>query len=260
MKATLFTLLISFLFLNSFSQNIHDATRSGDVNKVYQTLVDGADINAPDKIGRTPIMIASLIGNYKVVNYLIENKCDINAKDYEGRTALDYAIRMKNIKITELLQKNNATVGSGIPKNGNNYKQPAKSDRSVNSSKYTKPVTTKPVTTKQATSKPAEPEIYKKEGEPVFPGGNAALHKYIINNLNYPEEAKKDSISGTVHVHFEVTPTGEITKVEVTRTDNEVFNKEAIRIVKEMPVWDVKDVDKNRKKNFEFRVPVNFKP
>lgn len=255
MKAIYSILLFSFCFGISFSQTIHEATRSGDVNKVYQSLIDGGDINAQDNIGRTPIMIAALIGNYKVVSYFIENKCDINAKDFEGRTALDYSIRMKNIKITELLQKNNATIGSGIHDNKNNYKQPIKSGANIKQANSTK--TNTRISARQT---PVKAKIMKKEGEPIFFGGNAALHKYLKTQLIYPEEAKGDSISGSVHVKFEVTPAGLVTGVEITRSDNEVFNKEALRIVTEMPTWDVKDVDKTRTKNFEFRVPLHFKP
>ncbi|MBN2681664.1 MAG: TonB family protein [Bacteroidales bacterium] len=255
MKTIILFLLVGFLSMNSFAQNIHEATRSGDVNKVYNALTNGDDINAQDHLGRTPIMIAALIGNYKVVNYLIENKCDINAKDFQGRTALDYSIRMKNIKITELLQKNSAVIGAGIHDSKNGYKQPVKSSNSVG-----KNTTRKAEYKTQSKEKLSKPEIYKKEGEPVFPGGNAALHKYLKSNINYPEEARKDSLSGTVHVHFEVTPKGEVTNVEITRSDNPIFNNEAIRIVKEMPVWETKDVDVKRVKNFEFRVPIHFKP
>ena len=240
MKTT-FTLLTVLIFSFSLSaQDIHQVVRQGDVNKIYDCLVAGADINAPDQYGRTPIMIAALIGNMKVVNYLIENKCDVNAADYKGRTALDYSIRMKNIKITEVLQKNNAIVGTGI--------HDESPEKSVGSDNITKPYPEKNIQANPKTFDAPRANL-KKEAEPKFPGGNDALHKYLKNNVKYPEEAKKDSLEGTAHVKFEVTPEGNVVNPEITRSDNVVFNAEALRLIKEMPKWEVEGVEKNRDKN-----------
>lgn len=50
-------------------------------------------------------MLASVIGNLKVVQYLIENGADVNIKDNYGRAALDLA---KTKEIKEVLKKSGA--------------------------------------------------------------------------------------------------------------------------------------------------------
>lgn len=61
--------------------------------EVYEALIKaGADVNARDKDGRTPIMHSVMNGNVGgfMVKTLIDNGADINATDDKGRTALMY--------------------------------------------------------------------------------------------------------------------------------------------------------------------------
>ncbi len=51
----------------------------------------GADFNARDWCGRTPLMWASLHGNVTLANLLLENGAKAQQKDHEGHTAADYA-------------------------------------------------------------------------------------------------------------------------------------------------------------------------
>ena len=46
------------------------------------------------------------------------------------------------------------------------------------------------------------------EEPPTFPGGDAALYKWLGENLKYPEEAKELGIQGRVFVSFVVEPDG----------------------------------------------------
>ena len=52
----------------------------------------GADVNMADKDGRTALMFAAFDGKTKVVKLLIKVGADVNAKDKLGKTVLDYAI------------------------------------------------------------------------------------------------------------------------------------------------------------------------
>jgi len=72
---------------------------------------------------------------------------------------------------------------------------------------------------------------------PCFPGGDAALMKYISENLKYPESAIKDQIEGRVIIRFVVTETGNITDVEAVRNLSPDCDAEAARVVKAMPTW-----------------------
>lgn len=94
---------------------------------------------------------------------------------------------------------------------------------------------------------------------PEFPGGEAALMKFLRNNTNYPSMASDNGISGTVFVKFVVDKNGEINNVMVEGAKKGGgLEEEAIRVVKKMPKW------KAGKQNGEsvavyFNLPINFK-
>lgn len=75
------------------------------------------------------------------------------------------------------------------------------------------------------------------EEMPEFPGGPDAMYKYLSANLKYPESAFEQGIQGKVYLSFIVTTKGEIKEVEVIRGVQSDLDKEAIRVVKSMPVW-----------------------
>lgn len=71
-----------------------------------------------------------------------------------------------------------------------------------------------------------------------FPGGVKALAKYLKENLEYPQKAIKDNISGQVVVQFVVQKNGRITDVAVYKSVDPLLDKEALRVVKAMPPWE----------------------
>ena len=75
------------------------------------------------------------------------------------------------------------------------------------------------------------------EQMPQFPGGDAALMKYISSNLNYPPVAAENGIKGRVILRFVVSKTGDIGSIQVLRSPDPSLEKEAIRVVKSMPKW-----------------------
>jgi len=72
---------------------------------------------------------------------------------------------------------------------------------------------------------------------PEFVGGDQAMIAFINENLKYPEEAKKNNISGAVLVSFNVLVSGELTDVKVQQGIGYGCDEEAVRIVKLMPKW-----------------------
>ncbi len=71
-----------------------------------------------------------------------------------------------------------------------------------------------------------------------FPGGEAALMKFIWKNMKYPISAARDSIEGRVTLSFNIEKDGAITDIEVVNSPDERLSEEAVRIVKMMPKWN----------------------
>ena len=72
---------------------------------------------------------------------------------------------------------------------------------------------------------------------PEFPGGTAALLRFLSKNLQVPEDAPEPGQRVKVPVKFVVNKDGNLSDVEfLTRTDN-VFRKEILRVVAKMPRW-----------------------
>jgi protein TonB len=79
-------------------------------------------------------------------------------------------------------------------------------------------------------------EIYRSaEQMPRFPGGEAALMKYIQTHIKYPPTAAKNHVQGRVIVQFIVEKDGSVDAVKVVRSVDKDLNKEAIRVCKTLP-------------------------
>ena len=74
--------------------------------------------------------------------------------------------------------------------------------------------------------------------EPSFPGGDVAFSLWLDENLQYPPEAAKKGIQGTVVVSFTVEVDGAIKKVKVERGKDSSLDKEAVRLMNIMPKWN----------------------
>jgi periplasmic protein TonB len=72
---------------------------------------------------------------------------------------------------------------------------------------------------------------------PYFPGGEAALYKYLNDNIRYPRLAVETNIQGTVYIGFVIEKDGSITSVRVERSPAAVLSEEASRVVSSMPDW-----------------------
>ncbi|HTL80318.1 MAG TPA: TonB family protein [Bacteroidia bacterium] len=72
---------------------------------------------------------------------------------------------------------------------------------------------------------------------PEFPGGSTELSKYINKNVKYPVAAIDEGIQGKVWIRFVVEKDGSITNVQVVKGTNPMLDKEALRVISQMPNW-----------------------
>ncbi len=106
----------------------------------------------------------------------------------------------------------------------------------------------------------SKPVFFVVEDMPEYPGGVDALKDYITTNINYPRKAKEQNITGTVYVSFTINKDGDVTDVYIDkdRTIYPLLDKEAVRVVSEMPKWKPAE-QRGKKVPVEFSVPVAFK-
>ena len=84
--------------------------------------------------------------------------------------------------------------------------------------------------------KEVKEEIFKSvEQMPQFPGGDAALMKYLSSHINYPPMAAENNVQGKVILQFVVEKDGRVGEVKVARSVDKDLDKEAIRVVKSLP-------------------------
>lgn len=98
---------------------------------------------------------------------------------------------------------------------------------------YIPPPPPKPVQKEEATD-----EIFVVvENQPEFPGGNAAMMKFLSDNIKYPVIAQENGLQGRVITNFVVECDGSITDVQVVRGVDPSLDREAIRVIQSMPRW-----------------------
>ncbi|MDE6795740.1 MAG: energy transducer TonB [Muribaculaceae bacterium] len=107
--------------------------------------------------------------------------------------------------------------------------------------------------------KPKEEEIFQAvEQQAEFPGGTAALMKWLNQNIRYPEQAAANDIQGRVIVKFVVEKDGSIGAAEILKGVDKDLDREALRVVKKMPKWQPGKNNGVAVRSY-FNLPVSFK-
>ena len=107
--------------------------------------------------------------------------------------------------------------------------------------------------------KPVVEEIFRAvEQMPMFPGGDAALMKYLSSHIQYPTMAMENNIQGRVIVQFVVTKTGKVGEVKVVRGVDRDLDNEAVRVVKSLPDF-IPGKMNGQAVNVWYTLPVTFK-
>ena len=82
-----------------------------------------------------------------------------------------------------------------------------------------------------------DPPFVVVEEMPLYPGGAEALLGFINKNLNYPPEARKDSIQGRVILRFIVTAEGNTEDISVLKGVHPLLDAEAVRVAGMLTGW-----------------------
>ena len=123
-----------------------------------------------------------------------------------------------------------------------------------------------------ASAKPSRPK-------PEYPGGKAAMDKFIRENLKYPELAKNEGVEARVMLSFVVVTDGTFRELSVKNVDGvavikpgtkngeidpavkekalDELKQEAMRIAKEMPKWNPAEIDGQKSSRRVF-LPIRF--
>jgi len=96
------------------------------------------------------------------------------------------------------------------------------------------------------------------EQKPEFPGGEAAMYKWLGDNIVYPSAASEEGVQGRVVVEFVVGKDGSISNVKVVSPRHPALDKEALRVVKAMPNW-LPGRNNGQPVKVTYTLPVTFK-
>ena len=96
------------------------------------------------------------------------------------------------------------------------------------------------------------------EQMPTFPGGDAALYKFIGDNLVYPAQAAEEGVSGRVTIRFVVERDGTVSQVTVARGKHPALDKEAKRVVSKLPKF-IPGKQNGQTVRVSYTLPINFK-
>ena len=91
-----------------YAQLLTSAAHRGDLDAVVELLRKRAKIDARNGKGHTPLMVAAMNGQYKVVKTLIDWGGDVHAKDNDGKNVLSLALEGGHGEIADLLRSHGA--------------------------------------------------------------------------------------------------------------------------------------------------------
>ncbi|MFP3024501.1 MAG: ankyrin repeat domain-containing protein, partial [Wolbachia sp.] len=104
---------------NPISLSLHSAARENKVIEAEDLLKKGADINAKDDKGWTPLHEAASKGSLELARLFVKERADVNAKNNKGWTPLHEAVQSGHSNIVEFLIDTN---GTDIEAKSNNEK------------------------------------------------------------------------------------------------------------------------------------------
>lgn len=97
---------------------------------------------------------------------------------------------------------------------------------------------------------------------PVFDIDNpgiSAFRDWVVKNMTYPEEAKKEKIEGKVYVQFVITEFGVVEQVNVVKGVDPILDTYAEKLIRSSPQWAKPAKLKGLPVKVKYTIPVGFK-
>lgn len=128
------------------------------------------------------------------------------------------------------------------------------SQRKGNNAQTGTPAATETVTETAATVPYSE--IFEK---PTFNGGDAnSFAQWVYGQIKYPQQCIEEQIEGRVVLQFTINATGQVCDVNVLRGVNPAIDEEAVRAVKESPIWTPGKTEDGKVVPVSFIFPIVF--
>jgi ankyrin repeat protein len=93
-----------------FAGALHEAAREGEMRLASKLIDEGADLNALDKEGETPLTAAVLAGKLTVVRLLLDRGAGVMGRNEGGFTVLHAAAYSGRAQIVELVLERGARI------------------------------------------------------------------------------------------------------------------------------------------------------
>jgi hypothetical protein len=96
----------------SLDEELLDAVEEGDIARVKKLLDRGANLNAKDILGYTPLHKAAMYGDIELVDLLLRYGADANAKTDKAETPLHLAASRGQADVVKMLLERGADVNA----------------------------------------------------------------------------------------------------------------------------------------------------
>lgn len=94
---------------------MHHVVYDNNKNDHVRLYIDkGADVNAKDQLGRSPMHYAAIVGNIEAMDYLCSHSADIGMFDKYGKTPLYYAAQRGQVEAVKWFLDKGVTPDGGV--------------------------------------------------------------------------------------------------------------------------------------------------
>ena len=113
---------------------------------------------------------------------------------------------------------------------------------------------------KRESKKPAKEPVKPTVSYPYYPGGNIAVREFVRKNKVYPQECRRERLTGRVEVLISIAPDGTPHSATISKSSGNVhMDSEALRIAELMPQWQPAP-ESDDPQSIDYVIYVNFRP